>query len=38
MGFPSEALVFCASQAPCKYATLEAGEGERTLWTKCFAI
>lgn len=27
MGFPVEALVFCASQAPCRYETPEAGEG-----------
>lgn len=27
MGFPAEALVFCASRAPCRYETPEAGEG-----------
>lgn len=37
-GFPAEALVFCSSQAPCRCETPEAGEGERTLWIRCFTI
>lgn len=38
MGFPAEALVSCASQAPCRYEAPEDGEGEKTLWIKCFTI